>query len=557
MANKLLKKEIGKYDINNKLIETYAGIGVACDKTNLPPTTLNRYINNGRVLNGFYYQYTGRMVEGDFCSASNKQNVLFDQKDIDIRIASKNFKPEAWEWRECPICGKRFFARKSYKKVTCSESCYKEYVNINKEKINEVRSISCKKAFHSKTKEEIDKEHAKAKATCLEKYGVDMYQKTAEYKKAMSDRFKNKDWSERSRKVTEALIPKYKEICDNDNLELVEFRNRFDCTVKCKKCGNVFDVHVLGYLTDYSTNSLCRRCHPNNVPTTYTKPFIFIENVLNEAKIDYHENDRTVLYPYEIDFVIPSRKIGIEVNGNYWHSEISGNKPKDYHIKKTIGAKKKGFKLIHIFEDEIISKPDIVKSRILNLIGKTPSRIYARECIIKELDSNTKKKFLNENHIDGDSVSKYNIGLFHNKELVCVGTFGTRKISGTSSFELIRFSNRINTTVVGGFSKIFKYFVKNYKPSTITTYADIRWSGLSPEDNVYVKSGFIYNGCTQPNYFYVDKVKYLKRINRLNFTKQKLIKMGYDENKTEAQIMIENGYDRIWDCGSMRFTFSS
>ena len=34
---------------------------------------------------------------------------------------------------------------------------------------------------------------------------------------------------------------------------------------------------------------------------------------------------------------------------------------------------------IHIFEDEIRLKYDIVKSRILNIIGKTTNTIYARQ----------------------------------------------------------------------------------------------------------------------------------------------------------------------------------
>ena len=33
---------------------------------------------------------------------------------------------------------------------------------------------------------------------------------------------------------------------------------------------------------------------------------------------------------YELDFYIPSKKIGIEVNGNYWHSEVGGKRNKKY-----------------------------------------------------------------------------------------------------------------------------------------------------------------------------------------------------------------------------------
>jgi hypothetical protein len=56
---------------------------------------------------------------------------------------------------------------------------------------------------------------------------------------------------------------------------------------------------------------------------------------------------------------------------------------------------------------------------------------------------------------------------------------------------------------------------------------------------------------TPPNYSYTKK--YVKREHRFNFRKDKLIKLGYDSDKTEREIMFENGYDRIWDTGNLKF----
>lgn len=480
----------------------------------------------------------------------NRKNIRFEDDLVGIDF-------DMWEKRVCPICNIVFYARKKYEKITCSSECYKKYVEINKDKINKKISASLKLFNSKKSIEEKRNELAKARKTCIERYGVDMYTKTREFKEMISKKFREKDWSERSKLINEKLLPKYQEICENDNLELIEFRNRFDCTVKCKKCGNIFDIHVLGYLTDKTNHNLCRHCYPNVNSTSETKPIKFIEGILTECGVQYIKNDRKLIAPYEIDIYIPEMKIGFEVNGNYWHSEFSCGKGKEYHLDKTKRAYEQGIKLIQIFEDEIINKPDIVSSRVVNIINATQNKVFARNCNVAEINSKVKKLFLESNHIDGDSVSKYNYGLYYNGELISVATFGCRKISKKAQFELIRYANKINTNVVGGFSKLLQHFLKEIKVDSLVTYADVRWSGIDPVNTVYYKNGFSYLGLTKPNYFYEDKKKYIVRLNRLNYTKQKLIKRGYDPNKTEIQIMLENGYDRIWDCGSMKFMYQT
>lgn len=482
------------------------------------------------------------------------EKMINNIKNIRFEDNLGNINMKYWERRICPICNNVFYARKKYKKITCSDDCYKKYIQEHKDEINKKRSKSLLKAFLNKSKEQVRLEQEKAKKTCLKRYGVDKYQKTEEYRKKQSELLKNKDWSDRSKKINDKLKEKYYDICEKDDLELIDFRNRFDSTVKCKKCGNIFDVHVLGYLTEKTNLHLCRHCYPNINCKTETHPLKFVEDILIQHNIQYIKNDRTVISPFEIDLFVPSLMLGFEVNGNYWHSELCGGKDKNYHINKTKKAFQCGIKLIQIFEDEIVNKPEIVESRIKNLIKVNNNKIYARKCNIKQIDYKTKSDFLIKNHIDGDTNSKYNYGLFFNEKLVSVATFGSRKISGKTQFELLRFANLINTTVIGGFSKLITYFFKiNNDINEITTYADIRWSGMDYKSTVYYKNGFIFQGQSEPNYFYLNKKNYLRRINRLNFTKQKLIKSGFDKNKTEFQIMVENGFDRIWNCGNLKF----
>lgn len=270
-----------------------------------------------------------------------------------------------------------------------------------------------------------------------------------------------------------------------------------------------------------------------------------ITSFLKSLSIEIIENSRLIIPPYELDIYIPSYKIGIEFNGIYWHSDK--HRDKEYHLNKTKECDKLGFKLIHIFEDEWIYKKNIVKSRLKNILGLTENKIHGRKCEIKEVSSKDVKLFLNENHIQGNIGSKIKLGLYYENELVSLMTFGHRPMFNSNQYEIIRFCNKLNTTVIGGAQKLLKYFIKNYNPKEIISYADKRWS----QGNLYEKLGFTFISDSPPNFYYViDK----KRYHRINFQKHKLIKQGYDKNKSESQIMLERGINKIYDCGSKKYS---
>ena len=260
-------------------------------------------------------------------------------------------------------------------------------------------------------------------------------------------------------------------------------------------------------------------------------------------------NDRQVINPLELDIYLPFENIAIEYNGLYWHS--SKKIDKNYHLLKTELCEKQGIKLIHIFEDEWLYKQDIVKSRLKSILGLTENKIFARKCVIKEVSFKDSKLFLENNHIQGNVNAKYRYGLYYNDELVSIMTFGNkRKSLGSKAeenvYELLRFCNKLNTTVIGGASKLLKHFIKEHNPKEIISYCDRRWSN----GDLYEKLGFVFDHYTQPNYFYIVNGK---RENRFKYRKSELIKQGFDSNKTEEQIMSERGIKKIYDCGSILY----
>jgi hypothetical protein len=287
-----------------------------------------------------------------------------------------------------------------------------------------------------------------------------------------------------------------------------------------------------------------------------TKPELEIKKFLTENAIKFIENDRKILNGREIDIFIPEHNLGIEYNGLYWHCDLF--KEKAYHRNKTDLAVKNDVHLIQIFEDEWINKENIVKSIIKSKIGLYQHKIYARKCSVDFIDDNKiVRTFLNENHIQGFVGSKIKIGLYYQGELVSLMTFGKKRRSlgdkskSDGEYEMLRYCNKINTTVVGGAGKLFNFFLKNLNPNKVITYADKRYfSG-----DLYRQLGFKFIGHTKPNYFYFKK-RELVREHRYKYRKDVLVRQGFSSNQTEEEIMRKRKYLKIFDAGHMKFEYS-
>jgi hypothetical protein len=364
------------------------------------------------------------------------------------------------------------------------------------------------------------------------------------------------------------LFPSYSKLSNRE--ELFEDENNF---ITCGICGEQFKTISNTHLTSHKISSFEYKQKfgndslvSNNTKSQFIKNLtncvinhtyrskseIEIEEFIKSLNVNVNICDKKQLSGIELDLFLPDHNIAIEYNGLYWHSEKQG-KHKNYHINKTIKCLEKNIHLIHIFSDEWLNKKDVIKNRIINLLNKTDNKIYARNCQIVELTGRDKSEYLNSNHLQGNDKSSIYFGLSHEGKIVSIMTFGKlrkvlgNKINNKNEYELYRYCSN---NVIGGFTKLLNYFIKKYSPNKIITYANRNWS---PSDDYcfYSKVGFTYVGDTKPNYSYTKK--YDIREHRFNYRKDRLIKMGYDANKTENQIMTEIGFDKIWDTGNLKY----
>jgi len=360
-------------------------------------------------------------------------------------------------------------------------------------------------------------------------------------------------------------------------------KNHIECKLCNKKFLKITNSHLLHkhgisleeYKMEYSTNTLSkktlevqREIYEKGLrlyePKFTSKGHTEIIDLLNSYNIQFSVNDKKVLNGVELDIYIPDKKIAIEYNGLYYHSEVTGKKKRSFHLSKTKLCEKEGIQLLHIFEDEWLLKKEIVISKIKHIININDSDIiHARKCEIKESTKQEKDNFLEKNHIQGADNSNLCIGAYYEDKLVAVMTFDNKRNmvvnhkNNSLDYELKRFSSDINYRISGISSRLIKYFIKQYSPNKIISFADRCWSTNSLDNSLYIKLGFYLNKTLGPDYKYFNpKIARNKRLHKFSFGKSSLkikFKDIYSDKKTEWEMMQEMGYDRIWDCGKFKF----
>ena len=291
---------------------------------------------------------------------------------------------------------------------------------------------------------------------------------------------------------------------------------------------------------------------------------------LRELKSDIQivRNDRTIIKPQEIDIYLPEYGIGIECNPTATHnSSVAdpwGAPPKSYkyHWYKSQLAASAGIFLFHVFGYEWIHKQAAIKSMIANLIGITPSRIAARNTTVVELSDQECKQFLDTNHRQGQVTARVCLGLKYADQLVSVMTFNHLRASmgkstqdSDDSWELSRFCNALNTSVVGGASKLFKYFIEHHCPSTVISFSD----RAHTRGQLYSILGFTQYSETLPGYVWVeqhDRTYYHRVRCQKRFLKQLLNDESIDLSQTEREIMESHGFVRVYDSGVIKWVWN-
>ena len=491
----------------------------------------------------------------------------------------------------CQICGKKFMS-KSPKKIICYENHYKicpdcgvsvlwnSYETFKGcKKCNQKRAVilrkqTMKQRYGGETTLQSEVLKQRVKSTVHEKYGVDnvMQNKTVQdkasstnltrygspnpmgnseiSKKSANNRYKNID------KITEKIKLTFNEKYGVDNpSQLKEVQDKitasFVTKYGVKRASQIpefkqkmIDTMMEKYGVPYYTQTEEYRHHKNFRISKINKKFA---NLLECNNIKY-ESEFAIGYK-SYDFHIIDTNILIEINPSYTHNIVGNHWNRhgidaNYHLQKTQIAKEAGFRCIHIWDWDDWNK-------ILDII-LPKKKIYAKQLKIYKLNYDVSKDFIQKYHLQGNCRGQVLcVGLVDEIEnkIYEVMTFGKSRYNKSFSIELLRFCSLRGYTVVGGVSKLFKFVTNAYDLSNVITYCDAsKFTG-----EVYNRLGMSLINTTRPQLNWSNGNKLITNNLLVHKGFNNLFNTNYAQDKSNDQLMIENGWLPVYDCGKMVF----
>ena len=226
----------------------------------------------------------------------------------------------------------------------------------------------------------LDEFRSSIKSTCIERYGVDAPLKSSEIYQKTRDSIMLKYGVEHFNQSAEFVHRQFEKLKERwkdfvvplfDESEYDGLRSDKPLKWRCVKCGREFEHslktnHVPLSITNYSYIPRCKHCYPHSFVSSAQELEIY--EFCKQYASDAVRNDLQLI-GIDLDVLIPSKKLAVEFNGVYYHS--TKFKRRGIHLSKTEMCNEKGYRLLHIWEDDWIYDKGSVLERLKKvLLGK-------------------------------------------------------------------------------------------------------------------------------------------------------------------------------------------
>ena len=406
--------------------------------------------------------------------------------------------------------------------------------------------------FKSKTwiAQHTDCNSEKAKNTCLERYGVEHYNKTPGYlvqlKKTSLEKYGCEHFSQ-----NEEVKAKLRKTClekfgSENPLSNKEIRDKTEQT-NLQRYGFRHPSQV-PEIRQKQKDTLMAKYGTLVVNSNYGKAENTVREWLEKESGKEFKSDWKILGGKQIDMYNPELKLGVEYCGLYWHSEYNG-RDKNYHYSKYLQCLNQDIRLITIFSDEWTDREKQVKNFLKSVIGSYDKKIFARKCQIAEIDNISGQKFMQQYHIQGQKTkSRIYFSLLFEDEIVGCASMRMHHRNSTD-LVLDRLCFKDGVQIPGGASRLIKrcmVWAKESGYDKITSWSDNRWS----QGGVYLATGFSMDKELKSDYSYIKLTNPCDRKSKQSMQKKKI---GCPDGYTENEWTKELGFSRIWDCGKTRW----
>lgn len=480
------------------------------------------------------WPYTQKTCDKSECRAAHTRNVS-NSKQRTCALCGKPFYPrsprqkycDGPHLKKCVICGKEFeYNKDTVDKQTCgSKSC-----------VQALREQTCSERFGTTNAMQSDEIQSKVIANNQSKYGVnwtlarpDVQQKI---RQSMQDRY-GKQFSSQI------------DTCQDKFKSTMQSRYNGEYTM----CSQILrDKAVNTMLQRYGVPYYCmtddyhkfQRHLISNINREFQSR---LKSIGMDSTLEKHIEDR------QYDICIESSKTLIEIDPTITHNSAfsifdknSSGLDKFYHRNKSKLASKYGYHCIHVFDwDDVDKILDIFRSK---------NFLYARNLSVRGVSIAECEEFLNEYHLQSSCRGQdVRIGLYLDEELMQLMTFGKPRYTSKYEYELLRLCTKRGYGVVGGASRLFKYFIRNYKPNSIISYCDAsKFTG-----NVYAQMGMKLIRTVEPSKVW-SKKKHKVTDNLLRARGyDQLFKTNFGKGSSNENLMLENGWLPVYDCGQFVF----
>lgn len=340
--------------------------------------------------------------------------------------------------------------------------------------------------------------------------------------------------------VTKPSRQKLKLFQISKNYHILDTKDNITYTVMRKDCGHIFNAHCTNLRYNKISCKLCNKTEADPLNDILSlKRYGFQYQAIESGHLYLNQDTRMAVIIHIVEKCL-EQKVG--------NRYVKGINEKYRSF---------GYRVLQFWDTEIIEKHKLISKKIEYIAKFTPpTKIYARNCKIKQIDAATKNDFLEKYHIQGKTSASLSFGAYYKDILVAVMTFSTPRILMNKSYvgkegvwELSRFATHESYSIVGIASKLLAHFKKSVSWTYIYSFADLRWS----IGELYERLNFVEEAKNKPEYYYyIDG----KLHHRWGFRRHALAEKypdKFNSEKTEYENMLAMGYDRVWDAGILKY----